>query len=202
MASQLRLTGTNGGNTILSGNDSIDEDQTFEFPNVGGTLLTGSQTETGSGGSSGSAQVVGYQQGAWTPIVTFGGTAGTPTTTTTGGWTRIGGQVTLWSRLLITALGGATGGIQVTGVPYPVQANFTNSTALQGYGSVVYLEGSQNTSYLPTVTLASNGEINFRLLGTGVLSNNHVDAGFSMRFFVTYVTNNTTWAPSNSATVS
>ena len=61
--SQLRLTGSGGGNTILEGNDTITTDQTFEFPDNGGTLAT---QATGVNSPAGSAQAVGIQTGTFT----------------------------------------------------------------------------------------------------------------------------------------
>jgi len=201
MSGNLRLNGATSGYSELSAPD-VAGDQTFTFPAAGGTLLTGSPEDTGSGGSSGSAQVVGYQQGTWTPTVVFATTAGDPTTTNSGGWTRIGNKVSLWSRITITALGGGEGAIQVSGIPYDVQANFTPNTAIQGYGTVSFINNADNISYFPAATLNVDDNVSFRFVGGNLLTHNNVEVGFTLRFSIDYVTDNTDWTPNAGAAVS
>ena len=96
MASSLRLTGTNGGNTILSGNDTIAADQTFEFPDNGGTLLTDGNAD-GVNNPSGGAQGVGIQTGTFTAhYISADGTLSYtdhPTVVNQSYWYRIGALV-------------------------------------------------------------------------------------------------------------
>ena len=63
MSGNLRLNGTTSGYSEITA-PAVAGDQTFTLPTSGGTIATTSTDDTGTGGSSGSAKVVGYQQGS------------------------------------------------------------------------------------------------------------------------------------------
>jgi len=187
--SQVRLTGSGGGNTILNGNDTITADQTFEFPDNGGTLLTGSQTETGSGGSSGSAKIVGYQQGTWTPTALQG-------VSVTSGfiWERIGNLVTIRGTMANIATGNA-GAFIVEGLPYPTTGVSCGGACMsQGFNN------PPTTTYVVNTTQISF----FRSATAGWVQASYGDLSSvgALYFECSYRTSNTDWAPENSATVS
>ena len=191
--SQVRLTGSGGGNTILNGNDTITADQTFECPNTGGTLLTGSQTETGSGGSSGSAKVVGYQQGTWTPTTNLGAAE----SIIHNSWSRIGNRVTIQAQLS-SFNNSAASVIIVNGFPYPQSSD--------GLGSVMTskFDNGPDASHISV-----GGGLTFFKNGTSKNSDwtqlryvDRLDANSTVWFSISYLTNDTTWTPGNSATVS
>ena len=197
--SQLRLTGTGGGNTILNGNDTITADQTFEFPDNGGTLLTGSQTETGSGGSSGSAQVVGYQQGKWTPVAE----TGTITPSATGcWWVRIGNIVTLNGDMSAFSDTSGADPIRIKGAPYDFSDQWNIPIGAARFHQVTYPAGAATHSLVGAsgvyfTSQTSNAQA--QMLRHSEINN---DSTSRIIFQVTYVVTDTTWAPGNSATVS
>ena len=196
--SQVRLTGSGGGNTILNGNDTIAADQTFEFPNAGGTLLTGSQTETGSGGSSGNAKVVGYQQGVWVPRANEGTNSSASNT-----WSRIGNRVTVTAQIAaFTTL--AARSILIYDLPYEVSVASLGSAMTNTFNN-----GATATYADP----AGNNEANLRFFASATANtqawrelqygDRRNDANSSIWFSVDYLTDDTTWTPTgNNATVS
>lgn len=88
-----------------------------------------------------------YSEGTWTPVPRGSGTAGTPTGTFNGNYTKVGRQVTVTCQLVFTALTGMVGNLEVTGLPYTVanaaayragvqvafRSNWTNDFVIQGY---------------------------------------------------------------------
>ena len=205
--SQLRLTGTGGGNTILNGNDTITTDQTFEFPDDGGTLLTtaGNTTNDGSGGSSGSAQVVGYQQGSWTPDPTVG-----DCTVGTAMWSRVGNLVLIQANL--TAFTNTSSGstLELTGLPYNRDPNMFPTAACRSS----YLNFGEDNNII--CCIVNTNRIRFQasrpsvggtpapgvqvLQFSNFITANQADTGIA--FTLSYLTSNTDWTPINGATVS
>jgi len=186
MSSELKLSGTSGGNIILQGDDVITSDQTFTFPATGGEVVTAP-----TGGS-----VVGYQQGVWTPATN--GTA----TVAKGTWTRIGNQVT--ANFNVSNDAGQTGvsPFEISDLPYPRQSSTDNEVddALRCGGFLAW----SNIAGPRTLMFGGSGTvIQFRV----VSSTSNTDsitgtAGFSFRGTVIYLTDDTTWTPQNGATVS
>jgi len=189
MASELKLSGTNA-RVILQGNDTISSDQTFTFPDSGGEVLTAAANDnTGSGGSSGSAQLVGYQQGTWTPTGLQG--VGTTSAFT---WERIGNLVTVRGALANIATGNA-GAVILEGLPYP--------TTVTDCGGACMSQGFDNP---PTTTyVASATQITFfQSDPTGWVQASYGDLNRvgALFFECSYRTDNTDWAPKNGATKS
>jgi len=70
-----------------------------------------------------------YEEGTWTPGVSFGGgTTGITYSSQNGTYTRVGRQVTCWMYFAMSSKGSSTGNTKVTGLP------FTISTANANYG--------------------------------------------------------------------
>ena len=224
--SQVRLTGSGGGNTILNGNDTITADQTFEFPNTGGTLLTGSQTETGDGGSSGSAQVVGYQQGLWTPYFSLlnGDGAISNYDSQSGRFTRVGNQITAYFFCVTRSLANGSWDWQngastasatlIGGLPYNHAASNPVGSGFLSWGTQLG-RVSNNTPSITDVTIwiganDSKMRLSKRVDGGNdtwgfqdvIMSDFIVNSGSGLQGVVTYMTSDTAWAPINGATVS
>ena len=68
-----------------------------------------------------------YEEGTWTPALTFGGAAVGLTGTFTGNYTRIGNTVTVWGNIVLTNKGSSTGSALITGLPFT--ASGTSSTS-------------------------------------------------------------------------
>lgn len=77
--------------------------------------------------SAGANTLDDYEEGTWTPTITFGGAAvGITYTTQSGGYIKIGQQVTFWGRVILSSKGSSTGNALLNGLP------FTNSTTFFG----------------------------------------------------------------------
>ena len=65
-----------------------------------------------------------YEEGTWTPAVSFGnGTTGITYTIQSGGYIKIGAQVTVWAQVNMSSKGSSTGSARITNLP------FTNANA-------------------------------------------------------------------------
>jgi hypothetical protein len=116
-----------------------------------------------------------YEEGTWTMGVSFGGgTTGITYTSSTGGYTKIGRQVTVTGYLVLTSKGSSTGSARITGLP------FTIATAASNYSApILYFE---NISFANQFQgFGVNGETSIALYETteaGTLSTLN-DADFS-----------------------
>jgi hypothetical protein len=117
---------TNGTNAI-----SISSGQRSTFPT---TIGVGGATPSTSGvgisfpatfsGSSDANTLDDYEEGTWTPAVSFGnGTNGITYTTQSGGYIKIGAQVTVWAQVVLSSKGSSAGSARITNLP------FTNANA-------------------------------------------------------------------------
>ena len=69
-----------------------------------------------------------YEEGTWTPVLTFGGAAVGMTGTFTGNYTKVGNMVTIWGKVVLTAKGSSTGNALITGLPYTKAADPAHSS--------------------------------------------------------------------------
>jgi len=109
-----------------------------------------------------------YEEGTWTPVFIGTSTAGTPTYNTNGQagkYTKVGNQVTAWAYLDVTALGGAAGNINITGLPFPISntgfgasgistghADGTLGNSVRAYHNTTFLELRNNNSVVTAAT--------------------------------------------------
>lgn len=173
--------------TIISGNtpSTIGNDTT-----ISGDITANNLPANGS--------IVGYQQGGWTPTATQLASFLAEADRTR--WSRVGQMVTLWAYIsLINSSSTSTAVLYVKGLPYPVEFNNSSGSAMvQRCGRTI------NNAYL---SLADQG-IAFYTIGNAawepLTPSNINSAGNNgaMFFSVTYQTDDTTWTPSNGATVS
>ena len=141
-------------------------------------------------------QIVGHQQGLWTPVA-FGGTT-TTYTNQIGNWSRSGQTVYAQVDYMVSGLGnGSTS--TIAGLPYIASQNCAGSL---GYfenlaTNVVMLlirtDGGQ--SYIATGGLAQAEKV-----GPSVINN--IGNNTRIMASITYITDDTTWTPINGATVS
>ena len=60
-----------------------------------------------------------YEEGTWTPAYSFGnGTTGITYSTQSGGYIKVGAQVTIWAHILLSNKGSSTGQARITGLPF------------------------------------------------------------------------------------
>jgi len=203
----IKLPGATNGSIELDVPASCGSDLSVTIPAIAGEILVADASgdvetsATGTGGSSGSALIAGYQQGTWTPAFVAGVNMGTGITNFSNSWSRIGNTVSLFINL---ASSDATGNsaeadqLQISGLPYPIDdalnqslpslfaqsAGRTNNS--QWWGSV-YLETSPEETRMTFRC--------FNVVGT-------VARDVSIRGIIQYLTDDTTWTPQNGAAVS
>jgi len=156
------------------------------------------RSENTGSSSSGQGRVVGYQQGDWTP--TYSDNSSNAITgvneVDNACWSRIGNQVTAWTRLTVTSTDDnfAVGNrIALTGLPYDVE----DASSLSGGASVASAGNTRYAVFFDTLTNNTN-EVRstcFRLEGTVAVTTAFI-------LTVTYLTDDTTWTPNTGATVS
>ena len=83
-----------------------------------------------------------YEEGTWTPMLTFGGASmGMTYDTQAGRYVKIGKQVTLWFWIKLSAKGSSTGAAQLRGFPFTISGD----AAAIGGGGALASWGSLNT---------------------------------------------------------
>ena len=91
-----------------------------------------------SGATTGSEVLDHYEEGDWTPVLSFGGgTTGITYTARDGAYTRIGRQVTITFMVDISSKGSSTGQATITGLPFTV-ADLISDTVVEASGSASY----------------------------------------------------------------
>ena len=149
---------------------------------------------TFNGDSSAANALDDYEEGAWTPTLVGMGATGSfsPSSTANGGfYVKIGRQITAWMNVNGT-LSGASGEMNVTGLPYPVATNsaVNGRNALYSTGSLQYWSGSGADVMGPLMTPGS-AQIYFHTYN-GTSNGGQpsaVNGTHNLHCFVTYYTN-------------
>ena len=201
--------------TIASPNSNTN--RTLTLPDATGTIITtaggaaisgttGAFTTTvGVGGATPAASGAGitfpatasassdantlddYEEGTWTPGVSFGGASvGVTYSSPSGTYTKIGRQVTCVGRMVLSNKGSSTGVANITGLPFTVASGEPNYAGL-------------SFSYIDSMTFAAvpmgrtnAGSTNIDLSETSNagaatdLTNSDFTNGTALRFIVTY----------------
>ena len=97
-----------------------------------------------------------YEEGTWTPGISFGGNAVDVTYgNTVGYYTKIGNLVNISGYMLLTSKGSSTGGAQITGLPFTVILGYAGRTPVSLYlGGVTYANLFQAYTIFDTTTIA------------------------------------------------
>jgi hypothetical protein len=125
-----------------------------------------------------------YEEGTWTPALLFGGgSTGVTYSVQEGLYTRVGRQVTLTGRILLTSKGSSTGSVTVTGVPFSGGANYPAqivdaSDGFLGLTMPLYFVIAFGTLYLSAVGATGRSSV------TNSSFTNTSDLRFSMTYFV------------------
>lgn len=83
-----------------------------------------------------------YEEGTWTPGISFGGGAtGIAYTTQTGSYTKIGNRVRCTGTIVLSAKGSSTGAAKITGLPFSVRNNNDSIGTCALYMAVVTFTG-------------------------------------------------------------
>ena len=179
----LTLTTGDAARTItLTGNPTLADwfDQSVKVaatPTFGATTITGLLNI--SGAAAGQIQFPGtqnpsanvntlddYEEGTWTPGISFGGgVVGITYSTQVAAYTKIGNHVSLGASIILSNKGSSTGGASLTGFPFPTQNTsllFVTGTAQFSFAGAI--GGAPYLIVVPNATVAS---INFFNTATG-----------------------------------
>ena len=208
----IKLPGATNGSVEIDVPASCGSDLSLTIPATAGEFIVADTngdavfSGTGSGGSSGSGQLVGYQQGTFTPEVTGQTDAGSYTYGVQRGlWTRTGNLVYAQVNLSnITTVTAGSGVMLVTGFPYSPDAD---NLAI-GSARLDQVDFPANTVYV-VASMDSAAQIAFAAMrddttDTTVPLSATAFASNSADVFVTitYITSNTDWIPNAGANVS
>jgi len=120
-----------------------------------------------SSGTMTSELLADYEEGTWTPGISFGGgTTGITYSTQSGFYTKIGNTVTIWVYILLSSKGSSTGDARITNLPFTnanSQGRSEGSTFAVNYwnnfASAVtpcgYVQNNTTTIYLTNVVAAT-----------------------------------------------
>jgi hypothetical protein len=143
-----------------------------------GRLLVGKSTATVNGGklelsggitfpatavaASNANTLDDYEEGTWTPVVSFGGASVGITGTFTGTYTKIGNSINVYFQILFTSKGSSTGTMKVAGLPF---ASALNYKANSGFAYVHRLAALQTSGQMYAADVGS--ELYFWFVGYG-----------------------------------
>ena len=100
---------------------------------VQGTAATGYNFTANTPAAGMTSQLLNwYEEGTWTPGVSFGGgTTGITYSTQAGTYTRIGNRVLFQGRVVLTSKGSSTGSAVITGLPFSTNATAYGAFSVQ-----------------------------------------------------------------------
>jgi hypothetical protein len=135
-----------------------------------------------------------YEQGTWTPGLTFGGgSTGITYSVREASYVRVGKFVTCYGLLVLTSNGSVTGGASLTGLPFTVGNNLPN-TGLEGGGLFTYQFGTGGTFYGPMTILPQETTTTAAIYRAGNTSgvmagadDTNIGDSFDSRFTFTYI---------------
>jgi hypothetical protein len=134
-----------------------------------------------------------YEEGSWTPGLTFGGGATSMTGAFAGAYTTIGNLVVAIGIIALTAKGSSTGSALVTGLPFTVKSSYNGGLLTTFYSGMAGLSvATTPPAPLPIIGYCTNGATTASMnlpTATGVTS--LTDANFTnasnFQFVATYL---------------
>jgi hypothetical protein len=118
-----------------------------------------------------------YEEGTWTPALSFNGNAvGMTYTTQSATYTRIGRIAHIQARITLSAKGSSTGGARVTGWPFSANSGAGEADILVHCITAIDWVGSTHTSLIGNL---SGGTCHLRAYGDNVAQASIQDGGFT-----------------------
>ena len=164
------------------------------LPDAGGITFG---TSYGGSGTGTSKVLDDYEEGTFTPTITFGGNSvGVAyTAMRTGLYTKIGRQVHCYVALNISSKGSSVGDVIIEGLPFTA-TDLVDHTSYEWGGSAIYQGGLNGTVVGFLSAAVVNGQSYFNVLdlstttaGTSsTIDNSDIQDSFSVRFVLTYTT--------------
>ena len=173
-AERMRLNTT--GALVLAGGSTSASGVGITFP-------------TTQSASSNANTLDDYEEGTWTPGLSFGGgTTGITYTTQSGGYIKVGAQVTVWAYILLSSKGSSTGVARATGLPFTnvnapgrsegATASFNYWTNMNGTPAPLgYVQDNATTIYIDNGVGANT---------TGSIDNTNFNNNTALYFNATY----------------
>ena len=179
MSGKLRLNGATSGYSELQAPDEAG-DQTFTLPAVGGNLVV-------------------FQQGAWTPAWVQGITPDSYVSTE-GKWSRTGNLVFIAGR--IQGSGGSVNAdvVRLGDLPYSQEAGTGEGGVTIGYPGGLF--GNPNYPFWALFTAGQSYIQFYSNSGNTLIGDNVNEIGRTLHFSGSYLTDDTTFDPTNGATIS
>jgi len=156
-------------------------------------------------GVNGRGKIVGYQQGTWTPIWAESGNNSNQATnygTRVAYWWRTGNQVTVFANINLGSSAGISPNNALTLLNFPYATQ--NVAGYYGCSSSVHANGwTDNTMVFVNMLMPANGTRADIYYSTSSQSGNYSGMDYSkmgtgsMIFNLTYLTDDTTWTPTN-----
>lgn len=165
-----------GGNTQ---NSALLVDDTGNISSFGGQIAFPATQNPSSNANT----LDDYEEGTWTPGISFsGGTTGIAYNSRSGGYVTIGALVFVWGRITLSNKGSSAGDMLITGLPFTIGSAlgdrgagsvgfFSNGTSLPaglnlGYdagGTTMFVRGfnSSGSATVANTNVANNTEIQF-----------------------------------------
>lgn len=117
----------------------ITKNGNLKFPNGYGIDFSAT-----AGGSSSSSLLDDYEEGTWTPSITFGGAStGITYASAQARYTKVGRQVSVTCYILMTNKGSATGSARIAGLPFAAAAGVYSTASLSAISAMTYLGMAQ-----------------------------------------------------------
>jgi len=213
--SKIAISGASTGTaTFTIESPATSTNRTLTLPDNTGTIITQNSTPAfastiGVGGATAAASGAGitfpatqsassnantlddYEQGTWTPSVTFGGAAAGQTGTFVGFYTKIGNQVFATCTINLSAKGSSTGTAEISGLPF-VSVNesdyrVTSSSVLwvNLATNYVYILGFMENNYSKITLYAATSAT---AANTTLLTNSNLNDSSAFRLSITYQT--------------
>jgi len=137
----LLIDGVRNTTTIQSGNLAFPSGAGIDFSATAGT---------------GTSELFDdYEEGTWTPAITFGGgNTGVTYSVQSGNYTKIGNLVTITCYLVLTSKGTSTGNVKITGLPFS-NVNFPSGVSLGRIDNISFTGriGGNMTSNATTIDI-------------------------------------------------
>ena len=169
-----------------------DNAKKFETTSFGATVQGGI---TFGSDTAAANQLHDYEEGTWTPTLTFGGnTTGITYSSMRGGsYTKIGRQVTVNFGFTLTSKGSATGDATIAGLPFAIEDLLSATTAEASGVSCFWNDIATNSANIVFVAMGGTSELEIRnTIGAEDDTDTMVDSDFenntAIRGSITYFT--------------
>ena len=192
-ASQIEMLSLSGTGIITITPPATNTNRAITLPDAAGAIVVSGTTPSLNGITFPATQVPSadantlddYEEGTWTPVITFGGNSvGVTYNASNGGYyTKVGRLVTITFVLDVSNKGSSTGSAVITGAPFSI----INAQAARGGLAIGYTAGI--TVNNPNVMFtAGTSQMAYRTPNAGDLDNSNFSTSFTTYGSYSYFT--------------